>query len=176
MVRRILRIFDKYITRLSTPHLSNVATLPWEIPKKVILTVLLFVHTSDYLRYLRKKNKLQLLYCNLAVCILLFSASYYLHSRSTASGARYRRSACVEYQPETRTSCVCGLFRHGLNFSRAWCMMQLASGEKDWKHVSTQKVVTLNTCCDVACLTVQLPYITTGCFPSHQHLKKRNKP
>ena len=23
-------------------------------------------------------------------------------------------------------------------------------GEKDWKHVSMQKVVTLNTCCDVA--------------------------
>ena len=28
--------------------------------------------------------------------------------------------------------------------------MQLISGEKDWNHVSVQKLVTLNTCCDVA--------------------------
>jgi len=26
----------------------------------------------------------------------------------------------------------------------------------------------LNTCCDVACLTFQLPHITTGSFHSHQ--------
>ena len=59
---------------------------------------------------------------------------------------------------------------------------------KYWKHVLTQKVVTLNTCCDVACLTFQLPRITTssfqshrrqpttGCFQSLQRLKERNKP
>ena len=41
-----------------------------------------------------------------------------------------------------------------------------------------QKVVTLNTCCDIACLTLQLPHITTGSFQSHQcqqtssHMKK----
>jgi len=57
-----------------------------------------------------------------------------------------------------------------------------------WKHLLTQKVVTLNTCCDVACLTFQLPHITTssfqshrrqpttGCFQSLQRLKERNKP
>jgi len=51
-----------------------------------------------------------------------------------------------------------------------------------------QKVVTLNTCCDIACLTFQLPHITTGSFQSHrwqpttgffqslQRLKERNKP
>ena len=32
----------------------------------------------------------------LAVYSLLFSASYYLHSPSTASGTRYRRSACID--------------------------------------------------------------------------------
>ena len=32
----------------------------------------------------------------LAVYLLLFSASYYLHSHSTASVARYRRSACID--------------------------------------------------------------------------------
>ena len=46
--------------------------------------------------------------------------------------------------------------------------MQLVSGEKDWQHVSVQKVVTLNICCDVACLTFHLPHITTGSFQSHQ--------
>jgi len=40
--------------------------------------------------------------------------------------------------------------------------------QKNWKHVSLQKVVTLNTCYDVACLTFQLPYITTCSFQSHQ--------
>ena len=31
--------------------------------------------------------------------------------------------------------------------------------QKDWKHVSVQKVVTLNICCNVACLTFHLPHI-----------------
>jgi len=30
--------------------------------------------------------------------------------------------------------------------------------KKDWKNVSMQKVVTLNTCCNVACLTFTLPF------------------
>ena len=55
-----------------------------------------------------------------------------------------------------------------LNFSRAWWTMQLVSGEKDWKHVSVQKVVTLNICCNVAWLTFHLPHITTGSSHSHQ--------
>jgi len=40
----------------------------------------------------------------------------------------------------------------------------LISGEKDWKHVFVQKVVNLNTCCDVASLTFQFSHITTGSF------------
>jgi len=52
--------------------------------------------------------------------------------------------------------------------------MQLISGGKDWKHVSVQKVVSLNTCCDVACLTFQFSHITTGLFRSHQCLEERN--
>ena len=58
----------------------------------------------------------------------------------------------------------------------------------DWKDVLMQKVVTLYTCCDIACMTFQLPHITTGSFQSHrwqsttgsvqclQRLKERNKP
>jgi len=100
------------------------------------------------------------------------------------SGARYRRSAYGHVE-----ACSDGLLRHGLNFSTAWCTVRLNSVffvEKDWKHVLIQKVVTLNTCCDIACLTSQLPHITTGSchrwqpttgsLQSLQRLKERNKP
>ena len=72
----------------------------------------------------------------------------------------------IRYTDELRNGSV--LLRHGLNFSRAWWMIQLISGEKDWKHVSMQKVVTLNICCNIACLTFHLPHITTSSFQSHQ--------
>ena len=52
-----------------------------------------------------------------------------------------------------------------LSFSRVWWTMQLINGKKYWKHVSVQKVVTLNTSCNVACLPFHLPHITTGSFP-----------
>jgi len=70
----------------------------------------------------------------------------------------------------------------------AWCTMRLISVEKHWKCVLMQKVVTLNTCCEVACLIIQLPHITTGSFQSCQwqptagslqslqHFKEHNKP
>ena len=64
----------------------------------------------------------------------------------------------------------------GLNFSRAWWMMELISGEKDCKHVSVKKVVTLNICCNVASLTFHLPHITTGSFQSNQRLEECNIP
>jgi len=73
--------------------------------------------------------------------------------------------------------------RYGWLAEASWCDMgwisaqgdvQLISGEKDWKHVSVQKVVILNTCCDVACMTFQLPHITTGSFQSHQRLEECN--
>ena len=74
----------------------------------------------------------------------------------------------IKYQSAIRTSCGGVLLRHGLNFSRAWWTVQLISGEKDWKHVPVQKVVTFNICCNVACLTFHLPRITTSTFQSHQ--------
>jgi len=49
-------------------------------------------------------------------------------------------------------------------------------GTKNSKHVSMQKVGTLNTGCDIACLIFQLPHITTSSFQTHQHLKDCNKP
>ena len=78
--------------------------------------------------------------------------------------------ARIEYQSTIWTSCRTVLLQHGLNYSTAWLTMQLISGEKDWKHVglSVHKVVTLNICCNVACLTFHLPHITTGSFQSYQ--------
>ena len=70
----------------------------------------------------------------------------------------------AEYQFAIRISCGSVLLRHGLNFSRAWWTLQLISGEND----SVQKVVTMNICCNVACLTFHLPHITTDSFQSHQ--------
>jgi len=111
-----------------------------------------------------EENKLHVLYCSLSVYFyfLLFSASYYLHIPTIASEAHYRRSAYRVAVNDT------GALRQRLNFSTALCTMRLISGEQDGKHVSMQKVVTLNTRCDVACLTLQLPHITTGSFQSHQ--------
>ena len=81
-----------------------------------------------------------------------------------------------QVQSEIRTSCGSILLRHGLKFSRAWWTMQLISCEKDWKHVSLQKVVTLNTCCNVACLAFNLPHTTTSSFQSHQRLEECSIP
>jgi len=44
----------------------------------------------------RKKTNKNCCTAALAVYLLLFSASYYLHSPSTASGARCRMSACID--------------------------------------------------------------------------------
>jgi len=86
----------------------------------------------------------------LAIYLLLFSASYYLHSPSTASAACYRTNACIDTDTLRLVAAASRDIR--LNFSTAWCTMRLMSFEKDWRHVLMQKVVTLNTCCDVGCM------------------------
>jgi len=70
------------ILHICLPHLSNVATLPWEIKKVVFQQY--YSYTSDYLHYLRRKQIATIVQC-LAGYLLLFRASYYLHSLSTAS-------------------------------------------------------------------------------------------
>ena len=82
LVCEMLTKFDINSLYIFPPYLYTVTTLPWEIQKSHFSTVL-FMQTSDYLRYLIR-NKLQLLYCSLSVYLglLLFTASYYLHSPS----------------------------------------------------------------------------------------------
>ena len=86
------------------PHPSHVATLPWEIQSH--FSTCLFIHTSDYLGYvISEENELQLMYCSLAVYLLLFSASCYLHSHITASGAFYRRNTSPWYGRVAAAAC-----------------------------------------------------------------------
>jgi len=118
------KYFDMNTLQICPRHLSDVAILPWEIQKSHILTLLFIYFELSTL----SQNKTNSNCCTaaLAVYLLLFNASCYLHSPSTASEARYRRSACwgrVE-------ACGSGLLRRGLNFSTAWCTTRLNSVEK----------------------------------------------
>ena len=69
-------------------------TLPWEI-QKGHFSALLFIYFRLF-TLLQKKTYSNCCTAALAVYILLFTASYYLHSSSTASGALYRRSTCID--------------------------------------------------------------------------------
>ena len=149
--------------------------------KKTNCNPVLLIHTSDYLLCFRRNQiKLQLLYCSLAVYLLLFSASYYLHNRITASEVRYRRSVCIEYQSAIRTICGSGLLRHGLNFSTAWCTKRLISGKKTISMYQCRRwslwtlAVTLlawHSSCHISEPVFQSHTCqpTTGSFQSHQH-------
>jgi len=152
------------ILQICPPHLSDVATLPWEIQKSHFSTLLCIYFRLFTLAQMKTNSNCRT--AAIAVYVMLFSAFYYLHSPSTASGVHYRKSACIDiYMFRLVAAAYCDI---RLNFSTAWCTMRVINVENDWKHVSMQTVVTLNTCCDVACLTFQLPHITTSSFQSHQ--------
>ena len=65
-----------------------------KIQKNHILT-LLFIYFRLFTLYQKKTNS-NCCTAALSVYLLLFNASYYLHSPSTACGALYRRSACID--------------------------------------------------------------------------------
>ena len=125
-------------------------------------STVLFLHTSDFLCYLRRKQTVTSLPTTPENVTTLPCKKHKFFIFLIVS------RVSTEYQSAIRTSCGSVLLWHGLNFNRTWWMMQLISGEKDWKHVFVQKTVTLNICCNVACLTFHLPHITTGSFQSHQ--------
>jgi len=66
------------------PHLSDVATLPWEIQKSHLST-LLFIYFKLFTLSQKKTNS-NCCTAALAVYLLLFNASYYLRSPSIATG------------------------------------------------------------------------------------------
>ena len=80
------------ILHIRPPHLSDVATLPWEIPKSHFLTLLCIFFRLFTLS--QKKKNSNCCTAALAIYLLLFNASCYLHSPSTV--ARYRRSSCID--------------------------------------------------------------------------------
>ena len=142
------------ILQICPPRLSDV---PWEIQKSHFQHY--YSYTSDYLCYLRRKQ-----IATVVLQLLLFACCCLMPPVMPPV-------ICVGGTLQEQRVCWCGrveacgrsLLRHGLIFSTAWCTMRLISVEKDWKNVLTQKVVTMNICCecDTACLTFQVPHITT---------------
>jgi len=94
------------ILQICLPHLSDVATLPWEIQKKSFST-LFFIYFRLF-TLCQKKTNTNCCTAALDVYLLLLNASYYLHSPSTASGARYR-SACWYWRVEACVSGCCDM-------------------------------------------------------------------
>ena len=79
-------------------------------------STLLFIHFR-LLTLPQKKTNSKCCTTALAVYLLLFSASYYLHCPRPASGAHYKRSACIDMDMLQLVGCGSSLLRHGLNFS-----------------------------------------------------------
>ena len=113
------------------------------------------VRTSDYLRYLSKT-----LYQHIALWTFcaewhrsssLISPDMWPPNGPDLNPVDYRiwAGACVSSSNPLYGRVAAAA---SWNMDRAWWMMRLISGEKDWKRVSMQKMVTLNTCCDVAWL------------------------
>jgi len=75
------------------PHWSDVSTLLLEIQKS--FSTLLFIYFRLFALSQKKTNR-NCCTAALAAYLLLFNASYYLHSPSTASRAHYRRNACID--------------------------------------------------------------------------------
>jgi len=66
--------------------------------KKVIFNIIIHIHVLYIIYVTSEETNSDCCTCTaaLAVNLLLFSASYYLHSSSTASEARYRKSTCID--------------------------------------------------------------------------------
>jgi len=87
------RKFHINILQICPPHVSDVANLPWEIQTSHF-SILLFIYFW-LLTFAQTKTSSNCCSAALAVYLLLFSASYYLHSPGTASWARYKRRTSI---------------------------------------------------------------------------------
>ena len=169
--------------QICPPHLSDVAILPWEIQKSHLST-LSFIYFKLF-TFPQKKTNSNCCTADLAVYVMLFNASYYLHSPSTASGhatgeVRVLMWTCWGLQQ--RLIATLAEFQHSVMY-----------------YMTDQCRKRLEVCINAegghsehllwhCCLTSQLPHITTSSFQSHrrrptagffrsyQRLKERNKP
>jgi len=111
------KIWHEYLTHRTT---SPVRCSHFTLGSPVIFQQY-YSYILQIIYVIWKENKLQLLNCSLTVYLLLFNASYYLHSSITISGTCYRRSTWTEYQSAIWTNCSSGLLRLGKNLSKEWC-------------------------------------------------------
>jgi len=98
------------------PHLSDVATLPWEI-QTTHFSTLWFIYFRLFTLPQKKTNS-NCCTAALAVYLLLFSASYYLHSLSTASPRGTLQEDRVYWYGHVE-ACGSGLLRRKLNFQHS---------------------------------------------------------
>ena len=160
---QIVRKFDINNLYICPPHMYTVATLPWEIQKRHFSTVL-FIHTLDYLYYLRRKQTVY----SLTHHIWKMLPHYLVKCTTLSSFSLLHTYRVPGYQSAIRTSCTWKrIVATWAEFQQSVVDDAVDQWRKDWKHVSVQKVVTLNICCNGACLTFHLPHITTGFFQSH---------
>ena len=110
------------ILLICPPHLSDVATLPWEIQKKSF-SIVLFKHTSDYLWHLRRKQtvihsptpyenvttltcELQNFFIWLKVCCILSNVGGFEESQLWAAIGGSEKNCCNVWQLECQASNV----------------------------------------------------------------------
>jgi len=113
------------------PHLSDVATLPWQIKS---FSALLFTYFRLFTLPQKKTNS-NCCTAASAVYLLLFSAYYYMHSPSTASGARYSRSAYIDMDTLRLAAAAC--CNKGWISAQRGVLCDWSVSKKNWKHVLT---------------------------------------
>ena len=123
--------------QICPPHLSDVATLRWEIQKSHFST-LLFIYFRSFTLSQKKRNSNC---CTAALAIYLHVLLFIVHRRSpsTASAACYRRSAYIDMnvlrqlRPFAAVVC-CDMgwisAQHGVGLLCDWPV-----SKKTWKHV-----------------------------------------
>ena len=155
------KIWHEHYTYLSTsPVVCSHFTLG--NPKKSFST-LLFIYFRLFMLH-QKKTHSSCCTAALAVYLLLFSASYYLHSLSTASGTRYRRSTCIDMDMLRLVVADC-CYTGWISAQRAvLCDWPVSERLEAWINGEGGH----SEHCDIACLTFQLPNLTTGSFQSHR--------
>ena len=144
------KIWHQKLVHLPTSPYT-VATLPWEIKKSFFNSIL---HTYFRLFTLsQKKTNCYSITHPPQKChrITLYNAQilnlfHFFHA--------YRVPICENRRVAEASCCDMGRISAQRGKRCSWSV-----AKKDWKHVSVQKVVTLNICCNVASLTFHLPHI-----------------
>ena len=143
-------------------------------PKSHVSTVL-FIHTSDWLRYLGK-NKLLLPYPLHLKNVAPLPCKNCTNSSSFSFFHVY--SVPIRYTDELRNGSV--LLRHGVNFSTAWWMMQLIGGKKTGSMYPCRRwslwtfAVTLLAWHSICRTSQQVLFRATNANPQPAHFRSIN--